>query len=139
MTPAWSCEQRHDDQCAHSNCRKQLLTACPMQRLTILFGALMLAVFVWTASTAHAAERLDCVTVSVEAVGHFDGDGDEAPDSDEKGVAHHHSGCSGHHSATPADQPSPVWANRQAALRRDWNTRGSTDREPDEQLRPPIA
>ena len=123
----------------HSLAFASLLLARLMQRLTAIFGGLMLVLFVWTGSAAHAAQRFDCIPVSSEAPGHFEGDRDEAPAKGEKGVAHHHSGCSGHQYAASAgyDLPSAPHQTSSAAI--GWNEGHATSREPDQQLRPPIA
>lgn len=110
-----------------------------MQRLTTFFGVLMLVLFIWTGSSAHAETRFDCIPVSSEASGHFEGDRDEAPAKGEKGVAHHHSGCNGHQYAAPSDMPLPTLLDRRAAVNIRWNERRSASQAPDEQLRPPKA
>ena len=110
-----------------------------MQRLTTFFGVLMLVLFIWTGSSAHAAERFDCIPVSSEAPGHFEGDRDEAPAKGEKGVAHHHSGCNGHQYAASSGVQLSLVLHQSASTAVGWNERHPTSREPDRQLRPPIA
>ena len=110
-----------------------------MKRLTAIFGGLMLVLFVWMGSAAHAAQRFDCIPVSSEAPGHFEGDRDEAPAKGEKGVAHHHSGCSGHQYAAPSAYELPSASQLTASTAVGWNERHATSREPDLDLRPPIA
>ena len=110
-----------------------------MQRLTTFFGVLMLVLFIWTGSSAHAAERLDCIPVSSEAPGHFEGDRDQSPAKGEKGVAHHHSGCNGHQYAASADALVPLMPTHRTPVAARWIEQYAASREPDNQLRPPIA
>ncbi|MGQ0589777.1 MAG: hypothetical protein ACT4N8_09640 [Sphingosinicella sp.] len=110
-----------------------------MRRWLTLIGTLMLAVMIWTGTTAHAAEALGCVEVSADSFGHFDGDKDEVPNDSDKAVPHHHGGCHGHHVAVTGDggtaSPSPAEAVTRIL--------GIADRIPDADpgtvLRPPIA
>ena len=110
-----------------------------MIRWPSLLGTMMLVLMLWTGVAAHAAERFDCIPVTAEVAGHFEGDRDEAPSGPDQGKAHHHSGCSGHQLAAPADQASieitfagnAVPASRQQA--------GVPGHGPSAALRPPIA
>lgn len=110
-----------------------------MQRLLSLVGALMLVLMVWTGTTAHAAETYDCAPVSADAAGHYDGDRDQVPADQGSGVAHHHSGCSGHHIAAPvnATQLQLTLGDTDPSLPSDDQRADSLS--PDNQLRPPIA
>jgi hypothetical protein len=110
-----------------------------MQRLTTFFGVMMLVLFIWTGSTAHAAERFDCIPVSSEAPGHFEGDRDQEPSKGEKGVAHHHSGCNGHQYAASSGPLIPLIACQRSTVAPPLVEQHATSREPDGQLRPPIA
>jgi hypothetical protein len=110
-----------------------------MQRLTTLFGVFMLVLFVWTGSSAHASQRFDCIPVSSEAPGHFEGDRDEAPAKGEKGVVHHHSGCNGHQYAASAGSLIPLIGLQRSSVAPPLEERHVASREPDGQLRPPIA
>lgn len=102
-------------------------------------GAMMLVLMLWTGGMAHAAERFDCMPTTSEAAGHFDGDRDETPSGRDQGVAHHHSGCSGHHVAAPSDV-APVLIGASASTAPfAWRELGVPGRGPDAQLRPPIA
>lgn len=105
-----------------------------------LVASLMVAVMLWTANVAHAAEAFGCVEVAVEAPGHFDGDGDQTPADPDKGVSHHHGGnCHGHHNATnDADGAGPLTAAAGALLDRGPDIR-IAGRAPPAALRPPIA
>lgn len=111
-----------------------------MRRLATLLSVLMLVLFIWTgSSSAHAEQRFDCIPASSEATGHFDGDRDESRAKGEKGLAHHHSGCSGHHLGAVPDSAldaAPVHADQALTARR---TKGGSGHSPDRQLRPPIA
>lgn len=110
-----------------------------MSRLKPLFGALMLALMLWTSGLAQAAEPVVCVPSAVEAPGHFDGDGDETPSDREPGVAHHHAGCSGHQIAAPAELPQMIPAPSSANAPRALSEARLSGHIPDRQLRPPIA
>lgn len=99
----------------------------------------MLVVLLWTGSVAHAADRVDCIPTTIEAAGHFNGDGDEWPSESEKGAAHHHGGCSGHQFAAPTEAATPVPTSREAVLSDGREEFGLAGRVPDNQLRPPIA
>ena len=110
-----------------------------MQRLTTFFGVMMLVLFIWTGSSAHAAERFDCIPVSSEAPGHFEGDRDQAPAKGEKGVAHHHSGCNGHQYGASSGTSIPLLACQRSTVAPPLAEQYPTSREPDGQLRPPIA
>ena len=82
----------------------------PMQRLAILFGALMFVLSVWTGSAALAAQPVECVAAFAVGVGHFEGDRDEAPSCPQSGGARHHTGC---------ERPSARNAGRRRAGGRD--------------------
>jgi hypothetical protein len=124
----------------HSIGCRVLLGAIPMKRLTTLFGVLTLVLFVWASSSpAHAAHRVDCIPASSQAPGHFEGDRDEAPPMGEMGVSHHHGGCSGHQYAAPADLPLSLSSFVRDPAAGWWIERFAESREPDRDLRPPIA
>ena len=119
--------------------RLSLLRARLMHRWVSFLGSLLLSFALLTGGVAHAAEKFDCIPVTAEATGHFDGDGDEAPSGGEQGVAHHHAGCSGHQLAT-SDEASDL--NIGATVRAipvAWREAGVPSRSPDSLLRPPIA
>jgi hypothetical protein len=110
-----------------------------MLRLSTFFGVLMLVLFVWAGSSAHAAERIECIPVSSEGPGHFEGDRDEAPTRGENSASHHHSGCNGHQFAASVDMLVPLVSLIRAPVAGLWIERYAASREPDRQLRPPIA
>lgn len=110
-----------------------------MNRWTSLFGALLLVLMLWTGGAAHATERFDCVPVIAETAGHFDGDQDQIPSSPDEGVAHHHSGCNGHHVAAPASLSSLDIGRSEEVAPLTWREAGVPGRGPDSDLRPPIA
>jgi hypothetical protein len=116
-----------------------MLRAPVMNRWASLLGALMLVLMLWTGGAAHAAERFDCIPMTVQAEGHFDGDGDEAPAGPDQGVAHHHAGCSGHHLNAPDSVVSALVAKPTAVLLLERSDTGTRGNEPDGELRPPIA
>jgi hypothetical protein len=110
-----------------------------MPRLTAIVSAMLLVLMLWTGTTVHAAERLDCIEVGAETTGHYDGDPDQTPASSDKGVAHHHTSCGGHQLAAPTDFSAAALAPvRRTNLFGD-PAAGVPGREPENQLRPPIA
>ena len=110
-----------------------------MHRWTTLLGALMLVLMLWTGGAAHAAERFDCIPVTAEAAGHFDGDQDQVPSGPDQGVAHHHTGCSGHHVAAPTSLPTIDMSLTGKTIPLAWREAGVPGHSPDTDLRPPIA
>lgn len=110
-----------------------------MFRMKALFGALMLVLMLWTGGLAHAAERVVCIPATAEAAGHYEGDDDQLPSDREQGVAHHHTGCSGHQLAAPAEQPAIILNHSSGTVPLARNEAGLHDHDPDGQLRPPIA
>lgn len=110
-----------------------------MHRWTSLLGAMMLVLMLWTGGAAYAAERFDCMPATAEAADHFDGDQDQVPSSPEQGMAHHHSGCSGHFAAAPADLSTVGIGHSRGAVPLAWGQRFVAGQGPKEQLRPPIA
>ena len=108
-----------------------------MHRLTAIFVALLLTVFVWTGTPAHASENHDCVPVA-EMGAQFDGDRDETPCSQSAGT-HHHSACGGHQGAAPEATPLPVLMPADAAQLFALDAFWASGRDPERQLRPPIA
>lgn len=110
-----------------------------MHRWTSLLGAVLLVLMLWTGGASHAAERFDCIPATAEAASHFDGDQDQVPSSPDQGVAHHHSGCNGHHMAAPAVASSISPALFRQATPVACREAGAPGRGPDAELRPPIA
>ena len=119
--------------------RLSLLGARLMHRWVSLLGSLLLSFALLTGGVAHAAEKFDCIPVTAEAAGHFDGDGDESPPGSEQGVAHHHAGCSGHQLATPSEASDMIIGSAVRVVRVAWREAGAPARGPDSILRPPIA
>ena len=110
-----------------------------MHRWTSILGALLLVLMLWTGSSAHAAEQFDCIPATAEATSHFDGDQDQVPSGPDQGVAHHHSGCSGHQIAAPATVATVEFARSERLVPLAWREAGVPGRGPDSDLRPPIA
>lgn len=110
-----------------------------MNRWATFLGAIMLVLMLWTGSAAHAAERFDCIPVMAGAEGHFDGQQEQLPSSPDQGVAHHHSGCGGHHEAAPAADGSMAIRLTDGTAPLVWREAGVPGRGPDAQLRPPIV
>lgn len=110
-----------------------------MNRWTSLLSALLLVFSLWAGEAAHAAEKFECIPISAEAAGHFDGDSDQNSTDREQGAAHHHSGCSGHSVAATLDVSAvDLFRLAQASPRvaRQARTHGW---DPDAGIRPPIA
>lgn len=110
-----------------------------MRSWKILISTLMLVLMMWTGGLAHAAERDVCLPQMTEAADHYEGDRDQRPSEREQGAAHHHSGCSGHQLAAPAQQPGMRAVHLSAGLPHAPNQRSLHGHDPDGQLRPPIA
>lgn len=73
-----------------------------MARLLGILIGIALALSLATGGVAHAAERICLPRTEAIIEGHSDGDSDQKPHG-EKGQAHHHGTCSGHHLAAPLD------------------------------------
>lgn len=105
-----------------------------------MLGALMLVLMLWAGGVAHAADQAQIVPVTLEAAGHFDGDGDQSPSDRHQGTAHHHVGCGDHHQVASHDRAPAIAltprVKSKPISRRDASDRG---RSPDNLLRPPIA
>ena len=110
-----------------------------MRPLKTFLSAMMLVLMIWAGGVAHAAERVDCIPAAAEAAGHYDGDGDQLPSDPDQGVAHHHTGCSGHHLAAPAGESKAPLCYSTTARAFPRNETGPPSHDPDNQLRPPIA
>ena len=109
-----------------------------MLRLINLLTALLLVLMVWTGTAAQASERIDCNPVCELAADGIGSDRDEVPLDPDKSVAHQHTGC-GHHIAGPILDivPGPQVRARIVVLARQ--DAGHPGRQPDSDLRPPIA
>lgn len=110
-----------------------------MIRWTHLIGALMLVFMLWTGGTGHASEGYTPVVVAAETLGHFSNDRDEAPSDQHQGTAHHHSMCGEHHAAAWTDIPMEPAQQSISEARFARSVLEVLGREPDRQLRPPIA
>lgn len=110
-----------------------------MRSLRTLLSAMMLVLMLWAGGVAHAAEMVECIPAAAEAAGHYDGDGDQLPSDREQGVAHHHTGCSGHHLAAPAGVSETPMSYLGSARCFSLNETGPPSHNPDNRLRPPIA
>lgn len=110
-----------------------------MNRWTALLSALLLVFSLWTGEAAHAAEKFECIPISAEAAGHFDGDSDQKSTDREQGAAHHHSGCNGHSVAATLDVFAvDLFRPAQAIPRLACEAR-THGWDPGAGLRPPIA
>lgn len=110
-----------------------------MHRWTSLIGALMLVLMLWTGGAAHATERFDCIPVTSEVAGHFQGDRDEAPAGRDQSAGHHHTGCSGHQIAAPTDHATLELSFVVIAVPASPQQSGVPGQGPGSALRPPIA
>jgi hypothetical protein len=110
-----------------------------MHRWTSLLGAILLVLMLWTGGAAHATERFDCIPATAEATDHYDGGQEQGPSDPDKGVAHHHSGCGGHHVAASPNALSIELALIREAAPLAWQEIGLSGHGPDSELRPPIA
>ena len=110
-----------------------------MHRWTSLLGAMMLVLMLWTGGATHAAAAFDCIPVTAEAPGHFDGDQDQVPSSQDQGVPHHHTGCSGHNEVAPSGTPRFDFASNGNVLPFCRSEAGRPGHNPEAQLRPPMA
>lgn len=110
-----------------------------MSRLFGLFAVLALLLSFTTASVAHALEPPACADMTTElAIGHGDG-GSERPADGDKGIAHHHGGCHGHHVAAPADTDTGITFADGQATRLGASDAPLHGASTDPALRPPQA
>ena len=110
-----------------------------MRRAAQILGVLVLALMLWTGTSARAAEGYTPITVASETVGHFAGDKDEVPSDQHQGAPHHHSICGEYQLAAWDSPPAGTIEPSRPALRLPLSHDGLLGREPDGQLRPPIA
>ncbi|MBX3562683.1 MAG: hypothetical protein KF780_12835 [Sphingomonas sp.] len=110
-----------------------------MRRLLAFFCVLMMALVAWSATAAQATEAFECVEISGDAAGHFEGDADQVPGDSDKGTTHHHAVCHGHCSAIAevAAFGSPL--SPPARRARTFETQVLSGSDPGQSLRPPIA
>ena len=110
-----------------------------MHRWIHLLGALAFVLLLWTGGTARAAEGYIPIAVAAESVGHFAGDKDEVPSDQHNGVPHHHFACGEHAATTWSNAPAPMAVEPIGVPVLARSTFLLDGREPDGQLRPPIA
>lgn len=110
-----------------------------MHRWVSLLASFLLAFALLTGGTAHAAEKVGCVSTTSEASGYFDGNCDDLPSGTEQRVADHHAGCSGHQFATSNEPPDTIIGAFVRLVPVAWREAGVPARGPDCLLRPPIA
>lgn len=110
-----------------------------MRRILPLISALMLVLILWTGSAAHAAEAMECGEAAVEAMGHYEGDGDEVPADSDQGSPHHHSACHGHCVAMPAGANASALHGSDAESLGQWLESVGPSTEPTTEIRPPIT
>lgn len=110
-----------------------------MSRWISLLGAMLLVLTLWAGEAAHAAERFECIPVSAQTAGHFEGDSDQRSSDREQGAGHHHSSCIGHQAAATLNESSVDFfhlAETHPLVRCE---AGIVGWYPDAGLRPPIA
>ena len=108
-----------------------------MRRLLPLISCLMLALVLFSGTTAHAAEAAG--SGATEVLGHYDGDRDQVPADEHGSVPHHHGICHADHVGLPAGLASPgIETAAEAALQIAPPTHHPSA-EPGAALRPPIA
>jgi hypothetical protein len=110
-----------------------------MRRILPLISALMLVLILWTGSAAHAAEAMECGVTTVEAAGHYEGDGDEVPADSNQGSPHHHSACHGHCAALPGGAEGSSLHGGGSAILGMGAASAGHGTEPIAEIRPPIA
>ncbi len=110
-----------------------------MHRWIHLFGALALVLLLWTGGTAYAAERQMPDSVAAESTGHFAGDRDEVPSDEHQGAPHHHFTCGEHSAAAWSSEPAVAGGLPASAQTSSMARSILAGREPDADLRPPIA
>jgi hypothetical protein len=110
-----------------------------MNRWFHLLGALTLVLLVWTSSSAYAAQRHVPLPAVAESAGHYVGDRDEVPSDEHNGAPHHHLACGEHLVAAWADEPAVAIAAPTVAQKCRMSRTSLDGREPDSELRPPIA
>lgn len=110
-----------------------------MRRLLPLISAFMLVLVLWTGTSAHAAEAMDCAEVTTSAAGHFEGDGDEVPGDSDQATPHHHSACHGHCIAMPSGAESTDQHTADPGLLAGLVTDLRLGTGPSTAIRPPIA
>ena len=109
-----------------------------MPRLVALFCAVFLVLSLSTGAAGHAEQRFDCLPTASVIDGHFDGDADESSGGG-KSAMHHHSGCNGHQLASAsASLTAAAYPDRNSIVGRV-SLPTPHGREPDGELRPPIA
>ena len=109
-----------------------------MRRWTNLFGALLLVLFLWTGTAAHADGYLP-VAVAGESAAHFDGDEDQVPSDEHHSSPHHHVVCGEHFAVAAADLSGLALAERSRELQVCASESFERLRQPGNELRPPIA
>lgn len=110
-----------------------------MHRWIHLLGALALVLLLWTGGTARAAEGYVPITVTAESAGHFAGDRDEVPSDQHDSIPHHHFACGEHAAAAWSNGPVPAAVQPIRMPVRGRSNLVLDGREPDQQIRPPIA
>lgn len=116
-----------------------LLKTAQMRRWSSFICAILLVLTLWTGGPARAMEPFDCIPVSAQVIGHFDGDEDQRTGNSEKGVAHHHAGCSAHQTAVARGVTLLVLEPSGKLVPSPRNKIGVPGLGPDAQLRPPAA
>lgn len=102
--------------------------------------AILLSLSLTGGTLAHAMEPVTCVDTQVASqLGHFEGDRDEVLGDEDKGTAHHHGGCHGHHVAEPARDGMSGLLTMPRSMPRFKYTAGGASTLTDPADRPPRA
>lgn len=110
-----------------------------MNRWLHLFGALALVLLLWTGGPAYAGERQLPIAVAADSAGHFAGDKDEVPSDQHQGAPHHHFSC-GEHAAAPWKSERVAAIQEPVSCEAPGQPSSALEgREPDRDIRPPIA
>jgi hypothetical protein len=110
-----------------------------MRCLANFFTAMMLVLVLWTGTAVHAAERLECIEVGSEIAVTHEGHKNQPPASTDKSITHHHTSCGGHSISPPLGVANPQTIIPERPFLDRGPAAGVPGREPENQLRPPIA
>lgn len=116
-----------------------IATSRRMRPWAALVSAFLLALAVWSGGTARAAEPFDCIPLSAETAGHFDGDGDQSQNGSHEAVPHQHAGCTEHFLASVDDGHDALVAPPKGCGAFAGREPRIAGHDPKEQLRPPKA
>lgn len=108
-----------------------------MRVLLTMFACLMLVVSAW--SGAAQAADFECAEMSDQTALHVAGNCDEVPADADRGYPHCHTGCHGHHVATPFLAQAPSLSSATAVVFVPAGSVVISGHRSDPHLRPPQA